>query len=259
MLFMKMAGCPLLSTEEAVAGFIDNPGQERQALGKTTILIVEDDPDILNLVAWHLKAADYHVLKAQDGDGALEIAMAERPDLIILDLMLPGMDGLEVCKAIKRQRETTHVPIIMLTARGEEADRIVGLELGADDYVVKPFSPRELVLRVQAVLRRSSDTQEKKGPLQAEGITVDLEAHRVWVDGEETVLTATEFKLLLELLNNKGRVLSRDRLLDRVWGYQFDGYARTVDTHIRRLRQKLGRRADVVETIRGVGYRLRES
>ncbi|SMC26591.1 two component transcriptional regulator, winged helix family [Desulfacinum hydrothermale DSM 13146] len=228
-------------------------------MSKSKILVVEDDPDILNLVAWHLKAADYHVLKAQDGTHALETALAEKPDLVILDLMLPGMDGLEVCKEIRRNGETAHVPIIMLTARGEEADRIVGLELGADDYVVKPFSPRELVLRVQAVLRRSSTLEEEKSHLQAEGITVDLEAHRVWVDGEETALTATEFNLLLELMSNRGRVLSRDRLLDRVWGYQFDGYARTVDTHIRRLRQKLGPRADAVETIRGVGYRLRES
>lgn len=222
------------------------------------ILIVEDDKDILNLVAWHLKASDYEVLKAEDGVSGLDIVMREKPDLVILDLMLPGMDGLEVCKALKRNKDTATIPIIMLTARGEEADRIVGLELGSDDYVVKPFSPRELVLRVQAVMRRAAGPSATHDSLAVEGLTVDLQAHRVWVDNEEVPLTATEFKLLVELMSNKGRVLSRDRLLDRVWGYQFEGYARTVDTHIRRLRLKLGDYAGYVETIRGVGYRFRE-
>jgi two-component system phosphate regulon response regulator PhoB len=145
----------------------------------------------------------------------------------------------------------------MLTARGEEADRVLGLELGADDYVVKPFSPRELVLRVRAILRRSS-AEGTVSVLEAEGLRVDPDSHRVWVDEEEVPITATEFKLLVELMGSRGRVLSRDQLLDRVWGYQFEGYARTVDTHIRRLRQKLGPYADLVETIRGVGYRFRE-
>ncbi len=227
-------------------------------MGRGRILIVEDDKDILNLVAWHLKAADYEVLKAEDGVSGLETALREKPDLIVLDLMLPGMDGLDVCKTLKRNRETGSTPIIMLTARGEEADRIVGLELGADDYVVKPFSPRELVLRVQAVMRRAAGTAPAQEALSVEGIAVDPQAHRVWIDNEEVILTATEFKLLLELMHNRGRVLTRDRLLDRVWGYQFEGYARTVDTHIRRLRQKLGPYAHLVETIRGVGYRFRE-
>jgi len=222
------------------------------------VLIIEDDKDILNLVAWHLKAADYEVLKAEDGVSGLEAAVREKPDLIVLDLMLPGMDGLDVCKTLKRNKETGATPIIMLTARGEEADRIVGLELGADDYVVKPFSPRELVLRVQAVMRRAAAPVPAQDVLSVEGIAVDVQAHRVWIDGEEVVLTATEFKLLSELMHNRGRVLTRDRLLDRVWGYQFEGYARTVDTHIRRLRQKLGPYAQLVETIRGVGYRFRE-
>jgi two-component system phosphate regulon response regulator PhoB len=222
------------------------------------VLIIEDDKDILNLVAWHLKAADYEVLKAEDGVSGLETALREKPDLVVLDLMLPGMDGLDVCKTLKRNKETGAMPIIMLTARGEEADRIVGLELGADDYVVKPFSPRELVLRVQAVMRRAAAPAPAQDVLAEEGIAVDVQAHRVWIDGEEVVLTATEFKLLSELMHNRGRVLTRDRLLDRVWGYQFEGYARTVDTHIRRLRQKLGPYAHLVETIRGVGYRFRE-
>lgn len=227
-------------------------------MGRGRILIVEDDKDILNLVAWHLKAADYEVLKAEDGATGLDTALREKPDLIVLDLMLPGMDGLDVCKTLKRSKETGSTPIIMLTARGEEADRIVGLELGADDYVVKPFSPRELVLRVQAVMRRAAGTAPAQDALAVEGIAVDPQAHRVWIDNEEVVLTATEFKLLVELMHNRGRVLTRDRLLDRVWGYQFEGYARTVDTHIRRLRQKLGPYAHLVETIRGVGYRFRE-
>ncbi|WP_448382354.1 response regulator [Desulfosoma sp.] len=227
-------------------------------MARGRVLIIEDDKDILNLVAWHLKAADYEVLKAEDGVSGLEAAVREKPDLIVLDLMLPGMDGLDVCKTLKRNKETGATPIIMLTARGEEADRIVGLELGADDYVVKPFSPRELVLRVQAVMRRAAAPVPAQDVLSVEGIAVDVQAHRVWIDGEEVVLTATEFKLLSELMHNRGRVLTRDRLLDRVWGYQFEGYARTVDTHIRRLRQKLGPYAQLVETIRGVGYRFRE-
>lgn len=222
------------------------------------VLIVEDDKDILNLVAWHLKAADYEVLKAEDGISGLDMALREKPDLIVLDLMLPGMDGLDVCKTLKRDKQAGATPIIILTARGEEADRIVGLELGADDYVVKPFSPRELVLRVQAVMRRAAGPAPGADVLSVEGIAVDSQAHRVWIDNQETFLTATEFKLLLELMQNRGRVLTRDRLLDRVWGYQFEGYARTVDTHIRRLRQKLGAYAHLVETIRGVGYRFRE-
>lgn len=227
-------------------------------MARGRVLIIEDDKDILNLVAWHLKAADYEVLKAEDGVSGLDVALREKPDLIILDLMLPGMDGLDVCKSLKRNKETGPIPIIMLTARGEEADRIVGLELGADDYVVKPFSPRELVLRVQAVMRRTAAPEPTQDMLSVEGIAVDAQAHRVWIDGEEILLTATEFKLLLELMHNQGRVLTRDRLLDRVWGYQFEGYARTVDTHIRRLRQKLGDYAHLVETIRGVGYRFRD-
>lgn len=228
------------------------------SVARGKILVVEDDKDILNLVAWHLKAADYEVLKAEDGVSALEKSLREKPDLIVLDLMLPGMDGLDVCKAIKRQQETASIPIIMLTARGEEADRILGLELGGDDYVVKPFSPKELVLRVQAVLRRSAPHTPTQDALTVEGLRVDPNAHRVWIDQREVTLTATEFKLLLELMTHKGRVLSRDRLLDRVWGYQFEGYARTVDTHIRRLRQKLEGYAGFVETIRGVGYRFRD-
>lgn len=225
---------------------------------KTTILVVEDELDILQLVAHNLKSADFDVLTAQDGYGALSAAKNHLPQLIILDLMIPGLDGFEVCKELKRSPITKNIPVLMLTARGEEVDRIVGLELGADDYVVKPFSPRELILRVRAILRRHAPEEQAGARWQRDGLVVDLEAHRIRVDNDETNLTATEFRLLAELVRNAGKVLTRDTLLDKVWGYQFDGYARTVDTHIRRLRQKIGPYAELIETVRGVGYRFRD-
>jgi two-component system phosphate regulon response regulator PhoB len=197
-------------------------------------------------------------LTAQDGYEALSLAKKHLPQLVILDLMLPGLDGFEVCKELKRSPTTKNIPVLMLTARGEEVDRIVGLELGADDYVVKPFSPRELVLRVRAILRRFSPEESPVTRWQRNGLGVDYESHRVTVDNQETILTATEFRLLAELIRNLGKVLTRDQLLDKVWGYQFDGYARTVDTHIRRLRQKIGPYAEWIETVRGVGYRFRD-
>jgi len=225
---------------------------------KSTILVVEDETDILQLVDHNLKLADFHVLTAQDGYEALSLAKKHLPQLVILDLMLPGLDGFEVCKELKRSPTTKNIPVLMLTARGEEVDRIVGLELGADDYVVKPFSPRELVLRVRAILRRFSPEESPVTRWQRNGLGVDYESHRVTVDNQETILTATEFRLLAELIRNLGKVLTRDQLLDKVWGYQFDGYARTVDTHIRRLRQKIGPYAEWIETVRGVGYRFRD-
>ena len=225
---------------------------------KTTILVVEDDTDILQLVAHNLKAAGFEVLTAQNGYEALSLTRNHIPHLVILDLMLPGIDGFEVCKELKRSPATRNIPVLMLTARGEEVDRIVGLELGADDYVVKPFSPRELILRVRAILRRSAPEETPVKRLQRDGLVVDLEAHRVIVDESEITLTATEFRLLTELVRNQNKVQSRDQLLDKVWGYQFDGYARTVDTHIRRLRQKLGPYGGWIETVRGVGYRFRD-
>ena len=225
---------------------------------KSTILIVEDEVDILQLVTHNLKSSEFNVLTAEDGYQALSLAKKHLPQLVILDLMLPGLDGFEVCKELKRSPTTKNIPILMLTARGEEVDRIVGLELGADDYVVKPFSPRELILRVRAILRRFAPEEPAAVRWQRNGLGVDLEAHRVVVNNEEAILTATEFRLLAELVRNLGKVLTRDRLLDRVWGYQFDGYARTVDTHVRRLRQKLGPYAEWIETVRGVGYRFRD-
>lgn len=226
-------------------------------MAKAKILVVEDDSDILNLLTYNLQSAGFDVLAVGDGHEGLTLARQHSPDLVVLDLMIPGLDGLEVCKELKRSKDTAGVPVIILTARGDEVDRIVGLELGADDYVVKPFSPRELVLRIRAILRRSTSEGSVESVWQDEGLRVDLAAHKVAVDGEELELTATEFKLLVELIKNRGKVETRDQLLDRVWGYQFEGYARTVDTHVRRLRQKLGAYSDWVETVRGVGYRFR--
>jgi DNA-binding response OmpR family regulator len=187
----------------------------------------------------------------------LKKARAESPALIVLDLMLPRMQGLEVCKVLKTDPLTSHIPIIMLTAKAEEVDRIVGLEFGADDYVTKPFSPREMLLRIKAILRRGqgkiSEEKMTRGP-----ITIDSARHRVLVDGKPIVLTAVEFKLLSMLMRRPGRVQARDRLLNEVWGYESAIDTRTVDTHVRRLREKLGKAASVIETVRGFGYRLRE-
>jgi two-component system phosphate regulon response regulator PhoB len=222
------------------------------------ILVVEDDPDILQLLTYTLQSTGYKVISSQDGYEALNAVRLHHPDLLVLDLMLPSLDGFEVCKELKRNSETRNIPIIMLTAKGEEIDRIVGLELGADDYVVKPFSPRELLLRIRAILRRSAPGSATESSVwQNEGFRVDLEAHKVTVNGEEVPLTAMEFKLLAELIRHRGKVQTRDQLLDRVWGYQFEGYARTVDTHVRRLRQKVAPYSDWVETVRGVGYRFK--
>ncbi len=228
-------------------------------MAKPLILVVEDDIDILNLLTYNLAGAGFEAVVAQDGYEALTLARRRPPHLIILDLMLPGLDGFEVCKDLKRGEATRKIPVLMLTARGEEVDRIVGLELGADDYVVKPFSPRELILRVRAILKRYMPDEAPAAALwRREGLSVDFQAHRVTVDEQEVALTATEFRLLAELIRNQGKVQSRDHLLDKVWGYQFEGYARTVDTHVRRLRQKLGQYAELIETLRGVGYRLRD-
>jgi len=225
---------------------------------KDTILIVEDDEDIVELLAFNLQNAGFATETAKDGYEALAKARRPPPAGIILDLMLPGLDGFEVCKELKRDAKVAGAPIIMLTARGEEVDRIVGLELGADDYVVKPFSPRELILRLRAVLKRHAPEPEKRQVLARDGLSVDMGAHRVSLGGEEVALTATEFRLLAELFQSAGRVLTRDRLLNSVWGYEFEGYARTVDTHVRRLRQKLGPFSNMIETVRGVGYRFKE-
>jgi two-component system phosphate regulon response regulator PhoB len=222
------------------------------------ILIIEDEADVVDLLAMQLKKADgFSMSSAADGADGLKKARAESPALIVLDLMLPRMSGLEVCKLLKTDSLTRHIPIIMLTAKAEEVDRIVGLEFGADDYVTKPFSPREMLLRIKAILRRgqgeSVDENVTRGP-----ITIDSARHRVLVSGKPIILTAVEFKLLSMLMRRPGRVQSRDRLLNEVWGYESAIDTRTVDTHVRRLREKLGKAANVIETVRGFGYRLRE-
>lgn len=220
------------------------------------ILIIEDDEDILNLLSYQLQSHQFVVKQAQTAQEGIEIAWEERPDLIILDIMLPDMDGFEICKRLKRHDETGHIPIIMLTAKSEEIDRVLGFELGADDYVVKPFSPRELILRIKAILRRKQSLLEDQKIWQREGMIFNIEAHNLTIDGITIPLTATEFNLLLTFIRNEGRVLTREILLDRVWGYNFEGYARTVDTHIRRLRKKLGFYGDWIQTVRGFGYKF---
>jgi two-component system phosphate regulon response regulator PhoB len=226
-------------------------------MNQSKILVVEDDHDIAQLLAITMKKAGYEVAVTENGYEALNSIRRHPPDLVILDLMIPGIDGFEVCKEMKRDPKTGAVPVLIVTARGEEIDRIIGLELGADDYVVKPFSPRELLLRVRAILRRAGQEYHPAAVFKQEGLEIDSEGHRVRLNGQEIILTATEFKLLTELANSQGKVLNREQLLDRVWGYHFEGYARTVDTHIRRLRQKLLSCADWIETVRGVGYRFK--
>ncbi len=202
------------------------------------------------------RAGSYTTSTASDGAAGIAAARSEAPALIVLDLMLPGMPGLEVCRALKADAATKDIPIIILTAKAEEVDRIVGLEFGADDYVTKPFSPRELVLRVAAILRRSEQPQTERR-LSAGDIVIDQERHHVRIGGKEVDLTAVEFKLLLTLVQRRGRVQERDRLLNDVWGYEAAIDTRTVDTHVRRLREKLGDRGELIETVRGFGYRFR--
>jgi two-component system phosphate regulon response regulator PhoB len=227
-------------------------------MSKERILIVEDEEDIAGLIAHHMEAAGFSVAVARDGAGALKEMEKQLPDLILLDLMLPDMDGTELCKSLKRRGSTSNIPIIMVTAKAEEVDRIVGLELGADDYVVKPFSTRELTLRVKGVLKRLKSTKEDVKLLKHGELMLDVDAHKVTIKGKHVELTLTEFKLLEELLENKGRVRSREILLNNVWGYNFEGYERTVDTHIQRLRRKLGKPGKIIETVRGIGYMIKE-
>ncbi len=222
---------------------------------KSKILIVDDEPDALEVLGFKLREAGYAPLFAKDGARAITIARDERPALIVLDLMLPEVDGLEVCKILRRDPGTASIPVIMLTARAAEMDRVLGLELGADDYVTKPFSPRELVLRIKKLLARSLATEEVGARLRLGEIDIDVPRHQVSLSGLPLVLTATEFKLLEILARRRGRVQSRDRLLQDVWGYENPIDSRTVDTHMRRLREKLGDSAHYLETVRGVGYR----
>lgn len=227
-------------------------------MNERTILIVEDEPDIARLIDFNVRTAGLKTMLAGDGYEALDLARKVTPDLVILDIMLPGLDGLDVLKAMRKESALQAVPVIMLTARSEEVDRIVGFELGADDYVVKPFSPRELILRVKAVLGRGElKPGAPAGRLESHGVALDLDSHQAALGGEPLELTVTEYKLLAELIRSRGRVLSREQLLQSVWGVHYAGYDRTVDTHVRRLRAKLGQAAGMVETVRGVGYKLK--
>ena len=221
-----------------------------------TVLVVEDEPDVVDLLRYNLGKAGFQVLIAGTGDRGLDMARKMRPDIIVLDLMLPGMTGHEVCRALKADRDTEVIPIVMLTARGEPHERVKGLELGADDYVTKPFSPRELVLRVQALLKRHR-VMPRSETIQVDGIYLDKSKFEARLDGLRLDLTTTEFKLLGAMLDRRGRTLSRETLLADVWGYQNTSIdTRTVDTHMRRLREKLGKYSSRLETIRGVGYRF---
>jgi two-component system phosphate regulon response regulator PhoB len=225
------------------------------------ILVVEDEPDLRQVLSYNLGAAGYDVVLAEDANAALAAVGHELPDLVLLDVMLPDLSGLDVCRRLKADPRSAAVPVMMLTARGEEIDRVVGFELGADDYVVKPFSVRELLLRIRAMLRRGGAPSEPATADDAAGVQfgrlrVDFAAHRVWVDGDEIALTALEFKLLCTLFERRNRVQSRAVLLDDVWGASPDNVTRTVDTHVKRLREKLGAAGAYVETVRGVGYRF---
>jgi DNA-binding response OmpR family regulator len=222
---------------------------------KPKILLVDDEPDALEVLGFKLRQAGYNALLAKDGARAIALARDERPALIVLDLMLPEVDGLEVCKILRRDVNTAAIPIIMLTARAAEMDRVLGLELGADDYVTKPFSPRELLLRIKKLLVRAQSSEDTSAELRMGELILDVGRHEVTVAGEPLVLTATEFKLLEILIRRRGRVQTRDRLLQDVWGYDNPIDSRTVDTHMRRLREKLGEIARYLETVRGVGYR----
>jgi two-component system, OmpR family, phosphate regulon response regulator PhoB len=220
------------------------------------VLIVEDERDLSRVLAYNFKQAGFDVVCAMNGETALRALREERFDLVILDLMLPDLSGTEVCRRLKQNPETAAIPVLMVTAKGEEVDRIVGFELGADDYVVKPFSVRELILRARAVLRRA-DATDTADRFEFGRLRVDRAAHRAWVDEQEIALTALEFRLLMTLHDRRGRVLSRDLLLDEVWGAEADITTRNVDTHVKRVREKLGPAGDYIETVRGVGYRFR--
>ena len=224
-----------------------------------TILAVDDEVHILELISFNLKAAGYHVVTALTGEEALKRCEVERPSLVLLDIMLPGIDGLEVCRRLKGDRMTSNIPIIMLTARGDEVDKILGLELGADDYITKPFSVRELAARVKSLLRRVAPQQESEPQtLRSGDIMIDITNYEAFKGGEKLSLTLKEFELLKVLVLSRGKVLTRDFLLDRIWGYEYYGETRTVDVHIRHIRQKLGDDAHYIETIRGVGYKFND-
>ncbi|MDP2876799.1 MAG: response regulator transcription factor [Holophaga sp.] len=225
------------------------------------VLVIEDERDLQQVLAYNLRKEGYEVLQAVDGLEGLRTAKVHRPDMILLDLMLPDLPGTEVCKGLKADVTTRDIPVLMLTAKGEEIDRVLGFELGAEDYVVKPFSVRELLLRIQAILRRAHGAKPSnpEDALIFGRLRIDTAAHRVWVDDLEVQLTSIEFRLLVMLYERRNRVQSRASLLEDVWGLQADTETRTVDTHVKRLREKLGAAEAYIETVRGVGYRFAAS
>jgi two-component system, OmpR family, alkaline phosphatase synthesis response regulator PhoP len=220
------------------------------------IFIVEDEKDLVDLLTYNLEKEGFRVLSCMRGDEAIKKIPEKTPDLVLLDLMLPGADGITVCKALKADSKTARIPIVMLTAKGEESDKVVGLELGADDYVVKPFSVKELIARLKAVLRRFEKASEDAPTLKYKNLILDREKHDVSIAGKSVTMTSKEFELLDYLLTHPGKVLSRDVLLNNVWGYDYFGTTRTVDVHVRRLREKLGPVAKHIETVKGYGYKL---
>jgi phosphate regulon transcriptional regulator PhoB len=225
---------------------------------KAKVLVVDDEKDIIELVSYNLEKEGFKVISATAGEKALELVSSEEPEIIILDLMLPGIDGLDVCRELKRSDQTSSIPIIMLTAKGEESDIVIGLELGADDYITKPFSPRVLVARVKAVLRRLESKKEEEDIIRINQLSIDLVRHLVTYRGKTLTLTSTEFNLLILLAQNRGKVFTRDQILDKAWKEESFVVDRTVDVHVRRLRQKLGQASQFIETVRGVGYRFKD-
>ncbi|TCO79289.1 response regulator transcription factor [Marinisporobacter balticus] len=230
-------------------------------MGRKKILVVDDEQHIIELIQFNLENNGFDVITSENGEDAIKIAEEEIPDVILLDLMLPGIDGLEACKKIRNIEKISKIPIIMLTAKGEEMDKVLGLELGADDYLTKPFSVRELIARIKAILRRSEEIpKEVIKTIKVNDITIDIEKHEVIKDDEKIELTLKEFELLKILAQNRGKVLSRNLLLDEVWGYDYFGETRTVDVHIRHLRKKIednDKYPIYIETIRGIGYKMK--
>ena len=226
---------------------------------KQKVLVVDDEDNIRMLVRFNLEKAGYEVFEAEDGRKAVEIAVDLTPDIVLLDLMLPGIDGLEVCRNLKRNPRTAALPIIMLTAKSDEIDRVIGLELGADDYMTKPFSQRELVARIKAVLRRSNVLAGNGEELVLGRLRMNFSQYEAWLDDEKLELTPKEYEMLKLLAENAGKVFSREQLLEKIWGYEYFGDTRTVDVHVRHLRAKLEKvpeMAEAIETVRGVGYKL---
>ncbi|HEU0037492.1 MAG TPA: response regulator transcription factor [Kofleriaceae bacterium] len=223
------------------------------------VLVIEDEIDLANTVEYNLRSEGFQVRLAHDGRRGLALASGDPvPDVILLDLMLPDLSGIEICRRLREQDKTRDIPVIMCTAKGEEIDRVVGFEVGADDYIVKPFSVRELILRIRALLRRVNRVEGEPSLIKFGRLKIDRDAHRAWVDDAEIALTALEFRLLHAFMSRKGRVQTRDALLSDVWGIEADVTTRTVDTHVKRLREKLGDAGEYIETLRGVGYRFKD-